>query len=934
MSFWPFSNSYSANSSLQKFLDSIVDASLITVDQLMDDRNLQQEFLEELKTLASKQKQKNTFLFVQLLQNEAQNKSLHSGANSDTLSVGSCSTDANGGGSTLLKSAREEKLLELLLQPHILNGFLDYIVFSVHYFHELSLKESAAGDDVESDSSVDEPLADEPPVTLNDTTIDGGEPKEERTRRFIQCSAEVLSADLWVISNRIIETPSLMGKLWLVLSMPDLQENLPSVAYLIQILDHFMETNSIELLNFIRKQDDLVDTFLGLVEIPLIMDFFLKIIQTDKADSPSGILEVLSRQQLIPKVIDILKPDISLFESEGSVFAPTTTVLFRQTATTEFVKALVTVSSNATLAVDLETNIGPNQLIRELASPPIIQSMLDDIMFFRVPSPTNSDITYSNKHGIANCVAILIELIRKNNSDYDLNCGTYSSQLQSNVDGTGEINVQVMFHWLKDFEQNPPGVRDPIFLGDLLEIFSKNLDGLVQLMEIEADLQPAGEAGTPILGITKFKISELVAELLHCSNMILLNSRKIAYLICVRDEMRALQAKSINAALSESIDSGFADTLLKGTDISDVTSGLDDVSLVEADTDRPKRVPSKRSLHALSGSANDDQLCRDILESLEYEDSDDDEPAVSNENPFVSEQREESFKFDPCVGDFFKMKLIDSGMLLSIVSKFVKYPWHNFFHNVVFDLIQQIFNGKLNSYNSFLIVELFKASKCHITETIVSAFRTQLEPRPGYMGHLILVSEEVVKFTTLYKPALISPIIVEAVGTDDWEWFVSEILLKTRELYNVILGTDPEYSEFDDEDGNRDDENYGFETSTVGYMDMDNYPQKEHKTAIILGDSQNHDEFVKQKVPESKEEDFDLAIDDKTAFSDIPAVSIENMSPKMEFANDDILYEDFEENNISDFHEEKEILDNLLGSSSSEDDEDSNQLRRMPKHHS
>lgn len=37
--------------------------------------------------------------------------------------------------------------------------------------------------------------------------------------------------------------------------------------------------------------------------------------------------------------------------------------------------------------------------------------------------------------------------------------------------GAGEINSYVMFQWLKDFEQNPPGPRDPIYLGDMLELF-------------------------------------------------------------------------------------------------------------------------------------------------------------------------------------------------------------------------------------------------------------------------------------------------------------------------------------------------------------------------------------------------------------------------------------------------------------------------------
>lgn len=895
----------------------------------MDDRNVQQEFLEELKTVSSKHKQKNTLSFVQLLlsnnnntNSEALTKTLNPYSNSDTLSVGSCSTDANSG-TSLIRTAREEKLLELLLQPDILNGFLDYIVQSVDYFHDLS------ENDAKSDNDPDTTIASSSNIhafSSADLAVDG-EPKEERMRRFIQCSAEVLLSDLWVISNRIIETPSLMSKLWLVLSMPNLRENLPSVAYLVQILDHFMETNSIELINFIRKQDALVDTFLRLVEIPVIMDFFLKIIQTDKADSPSGIVQVLSHQRLIPKVIDILKPVPTLFTAECASVVPSQDLIFRQTATTEFIKALVTISSNATLAVDLDTNIGPNQLTRELASADIINTILDDIIFYRIPSPSDPNVLYSNKHGIANCVAILIELIRKNNLDYDLNCGTYSSRLQNNVNGTGEINIQEMFYWLKDFEQNPPSFRDPIFLGDLLEIFSRNLDGLVQLAEMEPDLHPSGEAGNYILGITKFKISELVAELLHCSNMILLNSRKIAYLVCLRDEVRALQTKSINAALNDSINSDFDADEFKKHNISDLTSGLDDVSLVEIDQNRPKMIPSKKSLHMLTTTAQEDLFYRKIVKNIEYEDSDDEEPAVSSENPFVSKQRDSVFRQDPCAGDFFKIKLIDSGMLECIVSNFVQYRWHNFFHNVVFDLIQQVFNGKLNSYNSFLIVELFKSDKCDITDMIVSEFRAQLEPRPGYMGHLILVSEEVVKFTTLYKPALLSPVIVDAVRTESWEWFVSEILLKTRELYNVILGTDPEYSEYDLSESHRCDLSYGFETSSVGYLDMN---EQDHKSTIILGDADNHNEFLKEDVP-VLEHEADLGHDSEGASAEMPALSVASMSPKIEFANDDILYEDFEENNLSNF-QNKEILDNLLGSSSSEDDEDGSHLLRMSKH--
>lgn len=928
MSFWPFSSSYNNNSHLVKFLDSILDFSTITVDSLLDDRTLQQEFLSELKTLSLKAGNKNSFQLVQLLLNEGLLiRGNASNVNSDAVSVTSSNNDSSGG--LLSKTAREAKLLELLLQPHILNGFLDYIVLSVEYYHDLANLPIAPENQIPRQGHEDEDFETRH-QQLAAMMGDGEENTDEKLHRCIQCSAEVLSADMWVISNRIIETPIIMSKLWLILSLPYLLESSPSVTYLVQILDHLMDLNSIELLNYIRRQDDLVDTFLNKIEIPILMDFFLKIIQTDKADSPTGILEVLHQQNLVPKLVDILKPT-SLKVDEDNDYISNHEQLFRQTAATEFIKALVTISSNPSLAVDLDANIGPNQLTRELASPKRIKIMIEEIILARIVSEKDPTVSYSNKHGISNCVAILIELIRKNNSDYDLNCGTYSSQLQNNGnEGTGEVSIQVMLLWLKDFDQNPPGSRDPVYLGGLLGVFSEHLDDLVKLMEIEPHVPLTLRNNPEVLGVTKFKISELIAELLHCSNMILLNSRKISSIIHIRDKIRELQENNLRVAISDTIfEKPDNEDVDEGLQITGVTCGIDGVSLQDINPEQPKKRQKQGDHLDLSSSqaAVEDQAYREMINELEYEDSDDDEPTVSAESPFVNPEREEAFKVDPCLGDRFKMSLKELGMLLKIVNKFTEYPWHNFFHNVVFDLIQQIFNGKLNSFNSFLIVELFRLDKCAITNVIVKFFRENLLPRPGYMGHLILISEEVVKFTSLYKPALISPMIVEAVGSDDWEWFVNEVLLKTRELYNVILGADSEYLLEDLHHENKGDEDaFGFDSSTVGYMDLEPY---ENKKSIILGDVNNHEEFVLLKPNDEAENEVEL-LDDNHKISYVP---IQNMATKDNFENNDFaIYDDLDGNKFSSL-QENDFLDNLLGSSSSDEEEDSHQLRRVPKHY-
>ncbi|KAK6460025.1 SIT4 protein phosphatase-associated protein [Scheffersomyces coipomensis] len=931
MSFWPFSNTLNSTNQLQKFLDGISDFSLITVADIFNDAGLSQELISELHNIKGSYKSNvSNFQFSSQLQNNETPNTFNS-SNSDVVSLTSSNND-NAAGNT--KDARGVKLVELLLQPHILSGFLDHLVDSVDYYHNQNIKElekleNTENGDVqidlksEDEESVVQPVEEQDAEENEDVKSDkdeeeNKETEDEKFRRCVQASSDILSIDLWIISNRIIETPAIMTKLWSILSLENLTESIPTVTFVIHILDQLMDTNSIELLNFVRRQENLVDTFLAKVEIPMLMDFFLRIIQTDKPQSPTGIIEVLSQQNMIPKLIDILKPHPSQFVQDSKI--PNQNLFFKQTASTDFIKALVTISSNTALAVVLETNIGPNPLTRQLVSPPIIKTMINDIMLYRPPI-TEDGQQYTNKHGISNCVGIVIELIRKNNSDYDLYCGTYSDMVQNGENGPGEVNSFVMFQWLKDFDQNPPGPRDPIYLGEMLSIFSDSLEQFAGILDLTPI--PPANVETNVLGFTRFKISELVAELLHCSNMILLNSKKIKKIIKIRDHVRSQQTKRLKKALNETIDFPELDE-----SIHDVTMGLDDVSLDDIHFETANN-------DTIFGEGN----YRNIMESLEtIEDSDDDEPSISPENPFVCKDRDSIIRSNPCVGDYFKIKLIDSSILVDIISMFTQFPWHNFFHNVVFDLIQQIFNGKLNSYNSFLIVELFKNNKCNLIDLIVSKYKEDEEPKPGYRGHLILISEEVVKFTSLYKPDLISPIIVEAISLEEWDWFVEEVLLKTREVYNVVLGAEPE--ELENGKAETGEPGSGFDASSVGYLDLDSY-ENSNKNIIILGDSSNHELFINDKsaldangnIDEDDENENENG--DSMEELDIPDIRIQNMSPTgVPKRNGNDTDEGYASNGgFQTEYQENDFLENLSGSSSSDEEEEhSNELRRVPKH--
>ena len=122
-------------------------------------------------------------------------------------------------------------------------------------------------------------------------------------------------------------------------------------------------------------------------------------------------------------------------------------------------------------------------------------------------------------------VGIVIEVIRKNNSDYD-------SETQIGPE---------------------PKSTDPIYLGTLLRVFAQHIPDFMQLIlspqhTVNTDdgaktverkhMKVAwGERIEP-LGFDRFKTCELMAELLHCSNMGLLNEKGSDAAVKARDAER------------------------------------------------------------------------------------------------------------------------------------------------------------------------------------------------------------------------------------------------------------------------------------------------------------------------------------------------------------------------------------------------------------
>jgi SIT4-associating protein SAP185/190 len=172
-------------------------------------------------------------------------------------------------------------------------------------------------------------------------------------------------------------------------------------------------------------------------------------------------------------------------------------------------------------------------------------------------------------------VGIIIEVIRKNNSDYDL-----------------------------DNQIGPvPKSSDPIYLGTLLRCFAKNVTNFMDLIgnaSQKKELKVAfGEKIEP-LGFDRFKTCELMAELLHCSNMALLNERGSEAEVRRRDaERERLKAEGKLSLAKDASEANNEDDF--GTSVD--SSGFHHARAPSLSSDSPEEI--KRPLEVSNGAEDE-----------------------------------------------------------------------------------------------------------------------------------------------------------------------------------------------------------------------------------------------------------------------------------------------------------------------------------------
>lgn len=199
--------------------------------------------------------------------------------------------------SKLIEYVTNEKILDeetdSAKKPEIIEGVNDHPILIERDRKDKKEDAEEGGDSEETTNDSDHDSGDERSVDSEETSITLPPESEEQVEtRRARIAAEILSADVWPISAAIMQNKDLLGRLWSILDHPA-PLPIPASTYFMKINERLLDMDITGMLEFILSRDSLVARFLTHVDNPSLMDFLLKVISTDKPDSPTGVIKIL-----------------------------------------------------------------------------------------------------------------------------------------------------------------------------------------------------------------------------------------------------------------------------------------------------------------------------------------------------------------------------------------------------------------------------------------------------------------------------------------------------------------------------------------------------------------------------------------------------------------------------------------------------------------
>jgi len=145
------------------------------------------------------------------------------------------------------------------------------------------------------------------------------------------------------------------------------------------------------------------------------------------------------------------------------------------------------------------------------------------------------------------------------------------------------------------------------------------------------------------------------------------------------------------------------------------------------------------------------------------------------------------------LGERLKQRFLEVNVASTLLDLFFQFPWNNFLHSVVYDYIHQVLTGRIDlGYNRELTISLFRDARL-LHRIIEGSQRNDVESakpkgvRLGYMGHLTLISEDVIN-TLEHLPPDLRLLVAQYAPQPEWDEYVTGRYKETKKKDTILLG--------------------------------------------------------------------------------------------------------------------------------------------------
>lgn len=116
--------------------------------------------------------------------------------------------------------------------------------------------------------------------------------KEEKQRvKFAYVACEILSSEVWSISEAVLENREALRKFWGYVKQPAPLDPVQA-GYFTKVNESLLDRKTEEMLEIFKALDNIVPEMLQHVDCPMVMDLLLKIISLERSEGGQGIVDV------------------------------------------------------------------------------------------------------------------------------------------------------------------------------------------------------------------------------------------------------------------------------------------------------------------------------------------------------------------------------------------------------------------------------------------------------------------------------------------------------------------------------------------------------------------------------------------------------------------------------------------------------------------